>query len=88
MEQKGKDEIGNRLVSLMKPDIGAYLKAPWKGIPLLRDALALPPMVVRRAASQQIVDLEPDVTRPPDTQVLAHGRRSLHYSASGDNSRP
>lgn len=62
---KGKDEIGNRLVSLMKPDIGAYLKAPWKGIPLLRDALALPPMVVRRAASQQIVDLEPDVTRLP-----------------------
>ena len=45
---RGKTEIGDRLVSLMKPDIGAYMKAPWKGIPLLRDALALPPRVVRR----------------------------------------
>ncbi|MEC7431191.1 MAG: UbiD family decarboxylase domain-containing protein, partial [Candidatus Thermoplasmatota archaeon] len=62
---RGKTEIGDRLVSLMKPDIGAYMKAPWKGIPLLRDALALPPRVVRRAACHQIIDLDPDVTKLP-----------------------
>ncbi len=61
----GTNEIGDRLVSLMKPDIGGYMKAPWRGLPLLRDALALPPKMVWSAASQQIVDLEPDVTRLP-----------------------
>ena len=62
---KAETEIGDRLVSLMKPDIGAYIKAPWKGIPLLRDALALPPRIVRRAPCHQIVDLDPDVTKLP-----------------------
>ena len=27
-------EIGDRMVALMKPDIGAILKSPWKGISL------------------------------------------------------
>ena len=36
-----------------------------KGIPLLRDALALPPRIVRRAPCHQIVDLDPDVTKLP-----------------------
>ena len=31
----------------------------------LRDALALPPRVVRRAACHQIIDLDPDVTKLP-----------------------
>ena len=26
-----KPEIGDRMVALMKPDIGAILRAPWKG---------------------------------------------------------
>ncbi len=58
-------EIGDRLVSLMKPDIGTFVSKPWKGIPLARDALALPPKKVRRAKCQEIVMEGVDLTRLP-----------------------
>jgi 4-hydroxy-3-polyprenylbenzoate decarboxylase len=58
-------EIGDRLVSLMKPDIGTFVSKPWKGIPLARDALALPPKKVRRAKCQEVVMEGVDLTRLP-----------------------
>ena len=58
-------EIGDRLVSLMKPDIGAYVKRPWKGVPLALDALSLPPKKVRRGRCQDIVMEPADVTKLP-----------------------
>jgi len=57
-------EVGDRLVALMKPDIGGILKRPWTGFPLLRDALSLPPKKVRRGACQR-VKMEIDVTQLP-----------------------
>jgi len=57
-------EIGDRMVAMMKPDIGAYMKRPWKGLPLLKDALAMPPKKVRKGAGQRI-RLPTDVTRLP-----------------------
>ena len=57
-------EVGDRLVALMKPDIGGILKRPWTGFPLLRDALSLPPKRVRRGACQR-VKMEIDVTQLP-----------------------
>lgn len=58
-------EIGERLVAMMKPDIGLFIKRPWKAIPLLKDAMSLPPKKVRRAACQQIIIKDPDVTKLP-----------------------
>ena len=55
LQANSDTEIGDRLVSLMKPDIGTFVSKPWKGIPLARDALALPPKKVRRAKCQEIV---------------------------------
>ena len=62
---KHPTEVGDRLVAIMKPDIGGILKAPWTGLPLARDALSLPPRRVWRARSQRIRMTEPDVTRLP-----------------------
>ena len=49
-------EIGDRLVELMKPDIGTFVKRPWKAIPLAKSAFSLPPKKVRRGKCQQITD--------------------------------
>ncbi|MEE3310835.1 MAG: UbiD family decarboxylase [Candidatus Thermoplasmatota archaeon] len=58
-------EIGERLTDLMKPDIGAIAKRPWKAWPLAKKALSLPPKKVRRGACQQVRMAEPDVTKLP-----------------------
>jgi 4-hydroxy-3-polyprenylbenzoate decarboxylase len=58
-------EIGLRLTSLMKPDIGTYVRRPWKAIPLLKSALSLPPKKVRKGACQQVRIADPDVTQLP-----------------------
>ena len=57
-------EVGDRLVALMKPDIGGILRRPWRGIPLLKDALALPPKRIRKGSCQRI-RMEADVTQLP-----------------------
>ncbi len=58
-------EIGERLVSLMKPDIGGFVKRPWKALPLLKNAFALPPKKVRKGSCQQIRVKNPDLTKLP-----------------------
>ena len=58
-------EIGERLTDLMKPDIGAIAKRPWKAWPLAKKALSLPPKKVRKGACQQVRMAEPDVTKLP-----------------------
>ena len=57
-------EIGDRMVAMMKPDIGLYMRKPWKGLPLVRDALAMPPKKKRKGNSQR-VKLPLDLTRLP-----------------------
>ena len=57
-------EIGDRMVAMMKPDIGLYMRKPWKGLPLLRDALAMPPKKVRKGKAQR-VRLPNDLTKLP-----------------------
>ena len=58
-------DIGQRLVTMMKPDIATFAKRPWKSIPLVKDALSLPPKKVRKGACQQIIIDNPDVTKLP-----------------------
>ena len=58
-------EIGKKLVALMKPDIGAFVKRPWKAIPLAKSAFSLPPKKVRKGACQQIRMKNPDLTKLP-----------------------
>ncbi|MEE2747747.1 MAG: UbiD family decarboxylase [Candidatus Thermoplasmatota archaeon] len=58
-------EIGERLTALMKPDIGTFVKRPWKAWPLAMNALSLPPKKVRKGACQQVRMSEPDVTKLP-----------------------
>ena len=57
-------EVGERLVALMKPDIGGIMKKPWTGLPLLRDAMSLPPKKVWRGSCQR-VKMDLDVTQLP-----------------------
>ena len=40
-------ETGLRLTELMKPDIGTFIKRPWKALPLAKSAFSLPPKKVR-----------------------------------------
>ena len=61
---KTDTEVGDRLVALMKPDIGGILRKPWTGIPLLRDVLSLPPKKKWKGACQR-VKMELDVTKLP-----------------------
>ena len=61
---KHEKEIGERLVALMKPDIGGIVKKPWTGLPLLRDAISMPPKKVRKGSCQR-VRMETDVTKLP-----------------------
>ena len=64
LQAKHGTEIGERLVQLMKPDIGGILKRPWTGLPLLLDGLSLAPKKRWRGACQRI-RLETDVTKLP-----------------------
>ena len=57
-------EVGDRMVAMMKPDIGAYMRAPWKALPLVRDALAMPPKKKWRGNCQR-VRLDTDLTKLP-----------------------
>lgn len=57
-------EVGDRMVAMMKPDIGAYMRAPWKALPLVRDALAMPPRKKWRGKCQR-VRLDTDLTKLP-----------------------
>ena len=59
-----EDEIGQRMVAMMKPDIGLFLKKPWKALPLLKDAMAMPPKKKRTGACQR-VKLPLDLTKLP-----------------------
>ena len=58
-------EIGERMVALMKPDVGGILKAPWTGIGLAKQGMTMAPRKVSRGACQQVVMEVPDVTRLP-----------------------
>ena len=58
-------QIGERLVTLMKPDISTISRRPWKGLPLLKDAMSMAAKKVRRGAAQRIQMDEIDVTRLP-----------------------
>jgi 4-hydroxy-3-polyprenylbenzoate decarboxylase len=57
-------EIGDRMVAMMKPDIGEFMKKPWKAIPLARDALAMPPWKKRKGNCQRI-KMDLDLTKLP-----------------------
>jgi len=57
-------EIGDRMVTMMKPDIGAYMRAPWKALPLVRDAFAMPPKKKWKGNCQR-VKLDLDLTKLP-----------------------
>ncbi len=58
-------EIGEMMVGLMKPDIGAIIKAPWKGIGLLRQGISMAPRRISKGYCQQVRIPEPDVSRLP-----------------------
>lgn len=58
-------EIGDRMVALMKPDIGSIIKAPWKGINLALEGISMAPRRIRRAPCQQVLIDNPDVTKLP-----------------------
>jgi 4-hydroxy-3-polyprenylbenzoate decarboxylase len=58
-------EIGERMVALMKPDVGGILKAPWTGIGLAKQGMTMAPRKVSKGACQQVVMEVPDVTRLP-----------------------
>ena len=59
-------EVGDRMTAMMKPDIGTFVKMPWKALPLARDAFAMPPRKKRFAAPcQQVRMKNPDLTKLP-----------------------
>ena len=58
-------EIGERLVGMMKPDVNAISKKPWKGISLARQGLRMAPKRVKKGACQEIVMETPDLTTLP-----------------------
>ena len=58
-------DIGEMMVGLMKPDIGAILKRPWTGIHLLRQGISMAPKRVSRGKCQQVSIDDPDVTKLP-----------------------
>ena len=64
LQAEHETHIGERMVAMMKPDIGLYMRAPWKALPLIKDALAMPPKKVRKGNCQRI-DLPLDLTRLP-----------------------
>ncbi|MCH1588187.1 MAG: UbiD family decarboxylase, partial [Flavobacteriales bacterium] len=46
--------VGDRMVAMMKPDIGAMVKRPWLAIPLAQDAFAMPPRKKRKGNAQRV----------------------------------
>jgi len=64
LQASHETEIGDRMVAMMKPDIGLYMRKPWKALPLIRDALAMPPKKKRKGNCQR-VQLPLDLTRLP-----------------------
>ena len=56
--------IGDRMVAMMKPDIGAMVKRPWTALPLAQDAFAMPPRKKRKGNAQR-VQLPLDLTKLP-----------------------
>jgi len=62
---KDPSEIGEMMVGLMKPDIGAIIKAPWKGIGLLKQGISMAPRRVSKGYCQQVRVPEPDVSKLP-----------------------
>jgi len=58
-------EIGDMMVGLMKPDIGAILRRPWTGLGLLRQGISMAPRRVSRGKCQQVKVVDPDVTQLP-----------------------
>ena len=66
------NEIGMKMVELMKPDIGSILRAPWKGIPLALRGLSMAPKKVRKGACQQVRMVDPDLTKLPIPTTWPH----------------
>ncbi len=58
-------EIGNMMTGLMKPDVGGIIRRPWTGLGLLRQAVSMAPMRIRRGKCQQVRITDPDMTRLP-----------------------
>ena len=58
-------EVGEKMVALMKPDVGAIMRAPWKGIGLALDGMSMAPRKTSRGGCQQVVMEELDVTVLP-----------------------
>ena len=58
-------EIGNMMTDLMKPDVGGIMRRPWTGLGLLRQAVSMAPMRIRRGRCQQVRITDPDMTRLP-----------------------
>ena len=56
--------VGDRMVAMMKPDIGAMVKRPWLALPLAQDAFAMPPRKKRKGNAQR-VELPLDLTKLP-----------------------
>ena len=79
-------EVGDRMVAMMKPDIGAYMRAPWKALPLVRDALAMPPRKKWRGNCQR-VRLDTDLDQVANSKNLANGWRSIRHITTRSNQR-
>ncbi|MBC8437644.1 MAG: UbiD family decarboxylase, partial [Euryarchaeota archaeon] len=62
---KDSSEIGERLVGMMKPDVKAISKNPFKGISLALDGLRMAPKRVKKGACQEVVIDDPDLTKLP-----------------------
>ncbi len=58
-------EVGERMVDLMKPDISAISRRPWRGLPLAKAGFSMAPKRIRRAPCQQVRISNPDVTKLP-----------------------
>ena len=59
------EEIGERMVALMKPDIGAVLKNPFSGIGLAKQGMSMAPKRIKKGACQAIRIENPDITKLP-----------------------
>ena len=62
---KEPKEIGEKMVGLMKPDIGGILKKPWTGLELALQGMSMAPKKVRKGACQAVVMKDPDMTKLP-----------------------
>ncbi|MBT5280077.1 MAG: UbiD family decarboxylase [Euryarchaeota archaeon] len=59
------EEIGEKMVALMKPDIGAVLKNPISGIGLAKQGMSMAPKRIKKGACQAIRIENPDITKLP-----------------------